>query len=179
MTSGRVTSMTAIGQASSRSDVPISTRPGHVVGADVVRDLVLFAHPRQPMGQPRPRAAPSRGARVARMLLIGSIVLRVDDLGRQAAFWAAALDYVPRAERGDDFLLLRPRNGIGPKTRNARSHLERHRPNATTRYRRWARRPVADSAPLPPRWAHRSLRMHPDRSAVMPGTRSPARMRAA
>jgi hypothetical protein len=48
------------------------------------------------------------------MLLIGSIVLRVDDLGRQAAFWAAALDYVPRAERGDDFLLLRPRNGIGP-----------------------------------------------------------------
>ena len=48
------------------------------------------------------------------MLLIGSIVLRVDDLGRQAAFWAAALDYVPRAERGDDFLLLRLRNGIGP-----------------------------------------------------------------
>ncbi len=48
------------------------------------------------------------------MLLIGSIVLRVDDLGRQAAFWAAALDYVPRAERSDDFLLLRPRNGVGP-----------------------------------------------------------------
>jgi catechol 2,3-dioxygenase-like lactoylglutathione lyase family enzyme len=48
------------------------------------------------------------------MLLIGSIVLRVDDLERQAEFWTAALDYVPRAERSDDFLLLRPRTGIGP-----------------------------------------------------------------
>ena len=48
------------------------------------------------------------------MLVIGSIVLRVDDLGRQAAFWAAALDYLPRAERSEDFLLLRPRSGIGP-----------------------------------------------------------------
>jgi hypothetical protein len=48
------------------------------------------------------------------MLFIGSIVLRVDDLGRQAAFWVAALDYVPRAERSEDFLLLRPRSGIGP-----------------------------------------------------------------
>jgi hypothetical protein len=48
------------------------------------------------------------------MLFVGSIVLRVDDLGRQAEFWTAALDYVPHAERGDDFLLLRPRSGIGP-----------------------------------------------------------------
>jgi hypothetical protein len=48
------------------------------------------------------------------MLFIGSIVLRVDDLGRQAAFWTAALDYEPRAERSEDFLLLRPRSGIGP-----------------------------------------------------------------
>lgn len=45
---------------------------------------------------------------------IGSIVLRVDDLRRQAAFWAAALDYVPRAEQSDDFVLLRPRDGVGP-----------------------------------------------------------------
>ena len=36
------------------------------------------------------------------MLTIGSIVIRVDDLERQKAFWTAALDYVPRGEdRGD------------------------------------------------------------------------------
>jgi hypothetical protein len=29
------------------------------------------------------------------MIRIGSIVLRVDDLPRQRAFWMAALDYVP------------------------------------------------------------------------------------
>ena len=39
----------------------------------------------------------------------------MDDLKRQAAFWSAALDYVPRAEaEDDDFMLLRPRDGIGP-----------------------------------------------------------------
>ena len=32
------------------------------------------------------------------MICIGSIVLRVDDLPRQRAFWEAALDYVPGAE---------------------------------------------------------------------------------
>ena len=48
------------------------------------------------------------------MLRIGSIVLRVDDLQRQTAFWTAALDYLPRAENSDDFSLLRPRDGIGP-----------------------------------------------------------------
>lgn len=48
------------------------------------------------------------------MLRVGSIVIRVDDLRRQTAFWAAALDYVPRAENDDDFVLLRPRDGIGP-----------------------------------------------------------------
>ena len=52
-----------------------------------------------------------------RIVSIGSIVIRVDDLERQAAFWSAALDYVPRGpERGDDesFVLLRPRDGSGP-----------------------------------------------------------------
>jgi hypothetical protein len=48
------------------------------------------------------------------MIRIGSIVLRVDDLQRQAEFWMAALDYVPREEESDDFMLLRPRDGIGP-----------------------------------------------------------------
>jgi catechol 2,3-dioxygenase-like lactoylglutathione lyase family enzyme len=51
------------------------------------------------------------------MLTIGSIVIRVDDIERQAAFWSAALDYLPRGpEGGDDegFVLLRPRDGAGP-----------------------------------------------------------------
>lgn len=48
------------------------------------------------------------------MIRIGSIVIRVDDLQRQTEFWAAALNYVPREEESDDFVLLRPRDGIGP-----------------------------------------------------------------
>jgi hypothetical protein len=49
------------------------------------------------------------------MLRVGSIVLRVDDLGRQTEFWAAALGYVPRdGPSDDDFVLLRPRDGVGP-----------------------------------------------------------------
>ena len=48
------------------------------------------------------------------MLRIGSIVIRVDDLGREAAFWTAALGYVTRPEASDDFMLLRPRDGNGP-----------------------------------------------------------------
>jgi Glyoxalase-like domain len=54
---------------------------------------------------------------MSRVVTIGSIVIRVDDLVRQSAFWMAALDYVPRGpEGGDDdgFVLLRPRDGIGP-----------------------------------------------------------------
>ena len=47
-------------------------------------------------------------------LTIGSIVIRVDDLERQKAFWTAALDYVPRDGDADDFALLRPRNRVGP-----------------------------------------------------------------
>ena len=48
------------------------------------------------------------------VLHIGSIVIRVDDVRREAEFWAAALDYVPRDESDDGFRLLRPRKGIGP-----------------------------------------------------------------
>ena len=48
------------------------------------------------------------------MVTIGSIVIRVDDLQRQTEFWSAALDYVPREENSDDFVLMRPRDGIGP-----------------------------------------------------------------
>jgi catechol 2,3-dioxygenase-like lactoylglutathione lyase family enzyme len=45
---------------------------------------------------------------------VGSIVLRVENLQRQLDFWTAALDYVPRDERSDDFVVLRPREGVGP-----------------------------------------------------------------
>jgi len=60
------------------------------------------------------------------MLRIGSIVLRVDDLHRQTVFWAATLDYVPRDEESDDFVLLRPRNGNGPSLSldNVRSKVQ-------------------------------------------------------
>jgi catechol 2,3-dioxygenase-like lactoylglutathione lyase family enzyme len=49
-------------------------------------------------------------------LRVGSIVLRVDDLEKEAAFWTEALDYVRRGPPYDDetFSLLRPRNGEGP-----------------------------------------------------------------
>lgn len=48
------------------------------------------------------------------MLKVGSIVIRVDDLERQKAFWSAVLDYVPREGDDDTFALLRPRDGVGP-----------------------------------------------------------------
>jgi catechol 2,3-dioxygenase-like lactoylglutathione lyase family enzyme len=48
------------------------------------------------------------------MVRVGSIVIRVDDLERQKAFWSAALDYVPREGDDDTFALLRPRDGVGP-----------------------------------------------------------------
>ena len=45
---------------------------------------------------------------------VGSIVIRVDDLEKQLAFWSAALDYLPRRGDADDFVLLKPRDGGGP-----------------------------------------------------------------
>ena len=48
------------------------------------------------------------------MITVGSIVIRVDDLAKQTAFWTAALDYQPREETSDDFVLLRPQRGGGP-----------------------------------------------------------------
>jgi predicted enzyme related to lactoylglutathione lyase len=59
---------------------------------------------------------------VGSLIRVGSIVLRVDDLSRQTQFWAAALDYVPREENSDDFVLLRPRDGVGPNLSLDRVH---------------------------------------------------------
>jgi predicted enzyme related to lactoylglutathione lyase len=48
------------------------------------------------------------------MLRVGSIVIRVDDLELEAAFWEAALGYWRRDTGADDFLLLKPPDGNGP-----------------------------------------------------------------
>ena len=48
------------------------------------------------------------------MIRVGSIVIRVEDLQRQAAFWEAALGYERRVGDSDDFILLRPKDGVGP-----------------------------------------------------------------
>lgn len=56
------------------------------------------------------------------MIRVGSIVLRVDDLARQTQFWAAALDYVTRVDASDDFVLMRPRNGVGPNISLDKQH---------------------------------------------------------
>ena len=47
-------------------------------------------------------------------LIIGSIVIRVQNLERQSTFWCSALDLVERSEQSPDFKLLRPRSGVGP-----------------------------------------------------------------
>jgi predicted enzyme related to lactoylglutathione lyase len=48
------------------------------------------------------------------MLRVGSIVIRVDDLHRQQAFWTAALDYLARESDAGGFALLHPKDGVGP-----------------------------------------------------------------
>jgi predicted enzyme related to lactoylglutathione lyase len=64
-----------------------------------------------------------------RMIRIGSIVLRVDDLERQTAFWSAALDYLPRDDPStSDFVLLRPRQGAGPNLSLDRARSEAQLP---------------------------------------------------
>lgn len=56
------------------------------------------------------------------MIRVGSIVIRVEDIQRQTEFWAAALDYVPRDDPSvGDWVLMRPRSGLGPNV-----SLDRH-----------------------------------------------------
>jgi predicted enzyme related to lactoylglutathione lyase len=59
------------------------------------------------------------------VLTVGSVVIRVDDLERQIAFWSAALDYEPRRD-ADDFALLKPKDGVGPNVSldRVRSNLQ-------------------------------------------------------
>ena len=41
------------------------------------------------------------------------VQFRVDVLKRQLMFWSAALDYVPRNDPDEGFVVLRPRAGLG------------------------------------------------------------------
>jgi catechol 2,3-dioxygenase-like lactoylglutathione lyase family enzyme len=61
------------------------------------------------------------------MVRIGSIVLRVDDLQGQAAFWAEALGY-ERVDMDHDFVLLRAKDGVGPNVSLDRVRSELHIP---------------------------------------------------
>ena len=55
-------------------------------------------------------------------LRIGSIVIRVNDLPRQTAFWSAALGYVAREGDDDTFQLLYPPDREGPNVSLDRVH---------------------------------------------------------
>jgi catechol 2,3-dioxygenase-like lactoylglutathione lyase family enzyme len=48
------------------------------------------------------------------MLRVGSIVIRVDDIEREASFWTAALGYVRRDGDDPTFALLHPPDRNGP-----------------------------------------------------------------
>ncbi|MBA2381265.1 MAG: VOC family protein [Chloroflexi bacterium] len=62
------------------------------------------------------------------MLRVGSIVVRVDNIERQKAFWSAALEYTVRIDRPGDFALLSPKDGIGPNLSLDRVSSEVHVP---------------------------------------------------
>jgi catechol 2,3-dioxygenase-like lactoylglutathione lyase family enzyme len=64
---------------------------------------------------PERRCESNAALKIAVVLRIGSIVLRVDGLQRQMEFWQAALGYVRRDDgKSDDFVLLGPSDGAGP-----------------------------------------------------------------
>ena len=49
------------------------------------------------------------------VLSIGSVVLKVHDVRRAAAFWCAALGYEALREVADDFVILGPSDGLGQR----------------------------------------------------------------
>ncbi|MDX3643512.1 VOC family protein [Streptomyces sp. MB09-02B] len=77
------------------------------------------------------------------MLRIGSVVLGASDVRRAAAFWTAALGYVPREEPEDDWVVLVQPQGGGaqislgrsetPVQERPRVHLDLYAGNAEDR----------------------------------------------
>ncbi|BBA98043.1 hypothetical protein RVR_4076 [Actinacidiphila reveromycinica] len=55
------------------------------------------------------------------MLGVGSVVLGVADVARAQEFWTRALEYVPREEAEDDWVVLVPAAGTGPQIALQRS----------------------------------------------------------
>ncbi|MGH9113656.1 MAG: VOC family protein [Acidimicrobiales bacterium] len=47
------------------------------------------------------------------MVMIGTVVMGVDDVDRAVEFWCQALGYVPRDEVGEDWAVLVPAGGSG------------------------------------------------------------------
>ena len=62
---------------------------------------------------------------------IGAVVIRVDDLERQAGFWQQALGYERRVEDSDDFVHLYPADGDGVRISLDRLGSERQVPPRT------------------------------------------------
>ncbi|WP_433174588.1 VOC family protein [Actinoallomurus sp. CA-150999] len=48
------------------------------------------------------------------MVRVGSIVMGVSDVRRAVEFWSRALDYVPREEPTETWVVLAPASGDGP-----------------------------------------------------------------
>jgi predicted enzyme related to lactoylglutathione lyase len=62
-------------------------------------------------------------------LSIGSTVIGVADVDRAMRFWADALDYVPRDEPEESWVVLVPRDGVGAQLSLMRSDTQsQHHP---------------------------------------------------
>jgi predicted enzyme related to lactoylglutathione lyase len=82
-------------------------------------------------------------------LSIGSTVVGVGDVARAMAFWMAALDYVPRHEPDDTWVILVPREGAGaqlalalsetPVQDHPRLHLDLYAPDQAAEVERLIR----------------------------------------
>lgn len=98
----------------SKDHVLKNTDSGGVIGSrrTMVGALSLLRHCWDQAWNHLP--GPDARAYDRRMLVVGSIVIRVDDIASQRAFWSAALDYVAREPADPDFVLLHPRDGEGP-----------------------------------------------------------------
>lgn len=65
------------------------------------------------------------------MVRVGSIVIRVDDLQKQAEFWSNTLHYRRHIDR-PDFVVLSPTEGEGPNISLDTMHSEMHLPRGFT-----------------------------------------------